>query len=110
MNKMKRVTCYGVFALKVEATSQRSSRTKRRSRRQIARQVVAAAEQAAVANHNHMFIFIVDDGGNLMDMERMDDAQRQLQRGPGGARSAVFFKRPTKMLRTPSSRTDTPRF
>ena len=66
---------------------------------QIAKQVVAAAEQAAVANHNHMFILIVDDGGNLMYMERMDEAQLgSFNVALAKARSAVFFKRPTKMF------------
>jgi glc operon protein GlcG len=66
---------------------------------QIAKQVAAAAEQAAAANHNHMFVLIVDDGGNLMYMERMDDAQLgSFEVALGKARSAVFFKRPTKMF------------
>jgi glc operon protein GlcG len=65
----------------------------------IAKQVAAAAEQAAAANHNHMFVLIVDDGGNLMYMERMDDAQLgSFEVALGKARSAVFFKRPTKMF------------
>jgi glc operon protein GlcG len=65
----------------------------------IAKQIAAAAEQAAVANHNPMFILIVDDGGNLMYMQRMDDAQLgSFEVALGKARSAVFFKRPTKMF------------
>ena len=66
---------------------------------QIAKQVAAAAEQAATANHNHMFVLIVDDGGNLMYMERMDEAQLgSFNVALAKARSAVFFKRPTKMF------------
>ena len=101
MNWMKRVACLAGFALMAGTLPRkRSLQTRKRSRLQIAKQVVAAAEQAAVANHNHMFILIVDDGGNLMDMERMDEAQLgSFERSPGEkARSAVFFKRPTKMF------------
>lgn len=66
---------------------------------QIAKQVAVAAEQAAVANHNHMFVLIVDDGGNLMYMERMDEAQLgSFDVALAKARSAVLFKRPTKMF------------
>jgi glc operon protein GlcG len=66
---------------------------------QIAKQVAAAAEQAAAANHNHMFVLIVDDGGNLMYMERMDEAQLgSFEVALAKARSAVYFKRPTKMF------------
>jgi uncharacterized protein GlcG (DUF336 family) len=41
----------------------------------IAKQVATAAEEAAGKNQWHMFIAIVDDGSNLMYLERMDDAQ-----------------------------------
>lgn len=65
----------------------------------IAEQVAAAAEKEALKNHFAMFILVLDDGGNLMYMERMDGAQLgsfevALEKG----RSAVYFKRPTKMF------------
>ena len=66
---------------------------------QIAKQIAAAAEQQAAANHLHMFVLIVDDGGNLMYLARMDDAQLgSFEVALGKARSAVYFKRPTKMF------------
>jgi glc operon protein GlcG len=99
MNRMKRVACLAGFALMAGTLSQAQLADKKALTLQIAKQVVAAAEQAAVANHNHMFILIVDDGGNLMDMERMDDAQLgSFNVALAKARSAVFFKRPTKMF------------
>lgn len=65
----------------------------------IARQIAAAAEKTAVANNFHMFIEIMDDGGNLMYMERMDGAQLgSFEVAFEKARSAVYFKRPTKMF------------
>jgi glc operon protein GlcG len=99
MNRMKRMACLAGFALMAGTLSQAQLADKKALTLQIAKQVVAAAEQAAVANHNHMFILIVDDGGNLMDMERMDEAQLgSFNVALAKARSAVFFKRPTKMF------------
>jgi glc operon protein GlcG len=99
MNRMKRVACLAGFALMAGTLSQAQLADKKALTLQIAKQVVAAAEQAAVANHNHMFILIVDDGGNLMDMERMDEAQLgSFNVALAKARSAVFFRRPTKMF------------
>jgi glc operon protein GlcG len=63
----------------------------------IAKQIAAATEQAAAKNQWHMFVAIVDDGGNLMYLERMDDAQlASLDVSLAKARSALMFKRPTK--------------
>jgi uncharacterized protein GlcG (DUF336 family) len=46
-----------------------------------------------------MFIAIVDDGGNLMYLERMDDSQLGSQEvSVQKARGALLFKRPTKAL------------
>jgi glc operon protein GlcG len=60
---------------------------------------VAAAEQEAIKNKWNMFIAIVDDGGNLMFLQRMDDAQLASQEvSVQKARSALLFKRPTKAL------------
>jgi glc operon protein GlcG len=99
MNVMKRAACVAGLSLMATALLPAQLADKKALTLQIARQVSAAAEQAATANHNHMFILIVDDGGNLMYMERMDDAQLgSFEVALGKARSAVFFKRPTKMF------------
>ncbi len=63
----------------------------------IAEQIAAAAEKEAVKDNFKMFILVMDDGGNLMYMERMDGAQLgSFEVALGKARSAVYFKRPTK--------------
>jgi glc operon protein GlcG len=99
MNGTKRAACLVGLLLVATALSQAQLADKKALTLQIARQVATAAEQAAVANHNQMFVLIVDDGGNLMYMERMDDAQLgSFNVALGKARSAVFFKRPTKMF------------
>jgi glc operon protein GlcG len=98
MNLLKRVVCWSAVVL-VAATSQAQLADKKALTLQIARQVAAAAEQAATANHFRMFVLIVDDGGNLMYLERMDEAQLgSFDVAMAKARSAVFFKRPTKMF------------
>ena len=99
MKWMKRAACWAGFALVVVASSQGQLADKKALTLQIAKKVAAAAEQAAAVNHNNMFVLIVDDGGNLMYMERMDDAQLgSFEVAREKARSAVFFKRPTKMF------------
>ena len=65
----------------------------------VAKRIAAAAEQEARKNNWNMFIAIVDDGGNLMYLERMDDSQLgSLDVSIAKARSALLFKRPTKSL------------
>jgi glc operon protein GlcG len=65
----------------------------------VAKRIAAAAEQEAIRNNWNIFIAIVDDGGNLMYLERMDDCQLASQEvSIAKARSALLFKRPTKAL------------
>ena len=64
-----------------------------------AKQIAAAAEAEATNNKWAMVITILDDGGNLMYLERMDDAQLgSVQISQGKAHTALAFKRPTKMM------------
>jgi glc operon protein GlcG len=99
MDLLKRAACLAGSAVVVVGFSQAQLVDKKALTLQIAKQVAAAAEQAAAANHNHMFVLIVDDGGNLMYMERMDEAQLgSFDVAMAKARSAVYFKRPTKMF------------
>ena len=41
----------------------------------VAKRIAAAAEQEAIKNNCNIFVAIVDDGGNLMFLQRMDDCQ-----------------------------------
>ena len=64
-----------------------------------AKRIAAAAQKECVNNNWNMFIAIVDDGGNLMYLERMDGAQLgSMQVSIEKGRSALLFKRPTKAL------------
>ena len=65
----------------------------------LAKRIAAAAEEVANKNNWNMFIAIVDDGGNLMYLERMDESQLgSLDVSIAKARCALLFKRPTKAL------------
>ncbi len=64
-----------------------------------AKRIAAAAHKECIKNSWKMFIAIIDDGGNLMYLERMDGAQLgSMQVSIEKGRSALLFKRPTKAL------------
>ena len=63
------------------------------------KQIAAAAEQEAASHKWTMVITILDDGGNLLYLERMDDTQiGSIEVAMQKARSALAFKRPTKVF------------
>jgi glc operon protein GlcG len=64
-----------------------------------AKQIAAAAEAEAVKNKWNVVISIVDDGGHLIYLQKMDDTQvGSVEIAPRKARTAVFFKRPSKVF------------
>ncbi|HWP26484.1 MAG TPA: heme-binding protein [Xanthobacteraceae bacterium] len=64
-----------------------------------AKQIVAAAEAEAEKNNWPVVIAVIDSGGNLVLLLRRDDAQLSaIATAEGKARTALFFKRPTKLL------------
>lgn len=64
-----------------------------------ARQVAAAAEAVAQENQWNVVIAIVDDGGHLLYLQRMDDVQTaSVEIAQQKARSAAAFRRPTKLF------------
>jgi hypothetical protein len=93
MNLLKRAAWLAGLALVAIAPSQAQLADKKALTLQIAKQVAAAAEQQAAANHLHMFVLIVDDGANLMYMERMDEAQLGSSMSPWPKRAAQSSSR-----------------
>ena len=64
-----------------------------------ARKAAAAAVAEAKKNKWNMAIAVVDDGGQLIYFERIDETQiGSIDIAIGKARTAVNFKRPTKAL------------
>ena len=62
-----------------------------------AKTVAAAAEAEAAKNRWPVVIVVVDDGGHLLVVHRLDQAQLgSIDVAIGKARSAVLFKRDTK--------------
>ena len=64
---------------------------------EVAKQLAQAAEAEAAKNQWTMVIAIVDDGANLIYLERMDETQiGSVEVAQRKAQSAIKFKRPTK--------------
>ncbi len=64
-----------------------------------AKRIMTAAEKEATANKWNVAIAIVDEAGELLMFQRMDDVQvASVDIAIGKARSAARFRRPTKAL------------
>jgi glc operon protein GlcG len=62
-----------------------------------AKDIAAAAEAEALKNKWNVTIAVLDDGGNLLFLQRMDDAPLgSIVVAQEKARTALRFKRPTK--------------
>jgi uncharacterized protein GlcG (DUF336 family) len=73
--------------------------TKKALTLEAAKQIAAAAEAEARKNNWTMVISVVDDGGHLIYLERMDGTQiGSVEVSQEKAVTAVRFKRPTKAL------------
>ncbi|MCX7146993.1 MAG: heme-binding protein [Sulfuritalea sp.] len=56
-----------------------------------------AAQRTATENKWNVAIAVVDDGGHLISLERMDGTQKgSIRIAEQKARTAILFKRPTK--------------
>lgn len=66
---------------------------------ELAKEMAAAAEGEARKNNWNVVIAILDDGGNLVYLQRMDETQiGSIEVAQQKAKSAVSFKRPTKVF------------
>ena len=66
---------------------------------QAAKTIAAAAEEEAVKNKWNVVITIVDESGNLIYLQRMDDTQiGSVAVAQEKAKSAALFRRPTKVF------------
>jgi len=62
-----------------------------------AKQIAAAAEADAKAKNARVVIAVVDDGGNLLVLQRLDDTQvASVEVAMGKARTAAIFRRPSR--------------
>lgn len=64
-----------------------------------AKKIAQAAEQEALVNQWPVVIAILDDGGHLLYLQRLDNTQfGSIQVAIEKARAAIAFRRPTKVL------------
>jgi glc operon protein GlcG len=64
-----------------------------------ARKVMAAAEAEAEKNNWPVVISIIDSGGHIVMLHRRDDVQlSSIELSQGKAKTALMFKRPSKVL------------
>lgn len=64
-----------------------------------AKKIAAAAEADAKARGARVVIAVVDDGGHLLLLERLDDTQvASVEVAIGKARTAAIFRRPSKVF------------
>lgn len=62
-----------------------------------AKKIAAVAEADAKAKNARVVIAVVDDGGNLLVLQRLDDTQvASVDVGIGKARTAAIFRRPSR--------------
>ena len=64
-----------------------------------AKAIAAAAEAEALKNNWRVTIAVLDDGGNLLFLQRLDEAPLgSIVVAQEKARTALLFKRPTKVI------------
>ena len=73
--------------------------TKRVLSLNLAKKIAAAAEAEALKRGATVVIAVVDDGGYLLVLERLDDTQvASVEVGIAKARTAAIFRRPSKVF------------
>lgn len=87
------------FLLSAATTLQAELPTKKVLTLGLAKRLVAAAEAEAKKRGATVVIAVVDDGGQLILLERLDDAQvASVEVAIGKARTAAIFRRPSKVF------------
>lgn len=80
-------------------TSAAELTTKKALNLEVAKQIAAAAEAEATKNKWNVVIAVVDDGGHLLYLQRMDETQiGSVEVAIQKAQTAIKFKRPSKAL------------
>jgi uncharacterized protein GlcG (DUF336 family) len=97
MHKHKNMVMLTLLIITVYAQSQLIE--KKTVSLELAKKIAAVAEAEAAKNKWNVVISILDDGGNLVYLERMDNTQSgSIEVSIQKARTAISFKRPTKVF------------
>src|SRR2546427_1293632 len=87
------------FILCAAVTLQAELATKKGLTRGMAKQLVGGGEAEAKERRANVVIAVVDDGGQLILLERLDDNQvASVEVAIGKARTAAIFRRPSKVF------------
>lgn len=98
MSLLTRIVC-ALGLLIVASAAQAQLVDKKVLTLEAAKKIAAAAEAEAKAKGARVVIAVVDDGGNLLLLERLDDTQvASVNVGIGKARTAAIFRRPSKVF------------
>jgi uncharacterized protein GlcG (DUF336 family) len=96
---IKRILSTALLAASFSALSAAELTTKKALNLAVAKEIAAAAESHARANNWNVVVTILDDGGNMVYMQRMDNVQiGSIAVSLRKAQSAINFKRPTKVF------------
>ena len=100
MGQMKRITLPALAVLlSVGITGKAELPVKKVLTLEAAKKIAAAAEAEAKKRDATVVIAIVDDGGHILLLERLDDTQvASVEVGIGKARTAAIFRRPSKVF------------
>lgn len=93
------IRCALVLLLSLATASQAELPSKKILTLGMAKKLVAVAEAEARKRGATVVIAVVDDGGHLILLERMDDTQvASVEVAIGKARTAAIFRRPSKVF------------
>jgi glc operon protein GlcG len=97
--KLGRLVALLFFAVAAQAPLHAELPTRRVLTLEVARAVAAAAEAEAIKRGSTVVIVVVDEGGHVLYLERLNDAQvASVDVGIGKARTAAIFRRPSKVF------------
>jgi glc operon protein GlcG len=97
--KLGRLVALLFFAVAAQAPLHAELPTRRVLTLEVARAVAAAAEAEAIKRGSTVVIVVVDEGGHVLYLERLNDTQvASVDVGIGKARTAAIFRRPSKLF------------
>jgi len=99
MIKHPQLICLLAFGLGCASIAPAQLASRKALTLEAAKKIAAAAEAEAVKNKWNVVIAIVDEGANLLYLQRMDETQiGSIEVAIAKAQGAVKFKRPTKAM------------
>jgi glc operon protein GlcG len=99
MLKRLQIIGAGLLLLLTTIVAQAQLPAKRVLTLKVAKKIAEAAEAEALKRGSTVVIAVVDDGGYLLVLERLDDTQvASVEVGIAKARTAAIFRRPSKVF------------